>query len=41
MDTQTQVYEGPVTRSRTKKIQQEVHAFLSELHCNVGESYTT
>jgi hypothetical protein len=39
MDTQTQVYEGPDTHSRKKKIQQEVHAFLSKLHCNVDESH--
>jgi hypothetical protein len=39
MDTQTQVYEGPDTRSRTKKIHQDVHAFLSELYCNVDESH--
>jgi hypothetical protein len=28
LDTQAQVYEGPVTRRHAKKIQQEVHVFL-------------
>ena len=30
---------GPVTRSRARKLQQEVHTFLSELHCNIDESH--
>jgi hypothetical protein len=33
------VNEGLVTRNRTKKLQHEVHAFLSELHCNIDESH--
>jgi hypothetical protein len=32
------MYEGPVTRSRAKKLQQEVHAFLSELNFNIDEN---
>jgi hypothetical protein len=39
LDTQVQVNEGPVTCSRPKKLQQEVHAFLSELHCTIDESH--
>ncbi|CAN6373820.1 unnamed protein product [Urochloa humidicola] len=35
---QAPIYEGPVTRSRAKKLQQEVHAFLSELHHNIDEN---
>ena len=30
---------GPVTRSRAKKLQQEVHALLCEIHFNVNENY--
>lgn len=37
-DTQAHVYEGPVTRSHATKLQQEVHAFLSELHLNIDEN---
>lgn len=32
------MYESLVTRSRTKKLQQEVHAFLSELHFDINET---
>jgi hypothetical protein len=32
------MYEGPVTRSRAKKLQQEVHAFLSDLNFNIDEN---
>jgi hypothetical protein len=39
LDTQAQVYEGPVTHSCAKKIQQEIHAFLSKLRCNIDESH--
>jgi hypothetical protein len=33
------VNEGPITRSRAKKRQQEVHAFLSGLHCTIDVSH--
>jgi hypothetical protein len=39
LDAQVQMNEGPVTRNRAKKLQQEVHAFLSELRCNTNESH--
>ena len=39
MDTDTQAYEGPVTRSRAKLLQQEVHTFLSRLHLDIDENY--
>uniref|UniRef100_A0A0A9H6G7 Uncharacterized protein n=1 Tax=Arundo donax TaxID=35708 RepID=A0A0A9H6G7_ARUDO len=39
LDTCTQAYEGPITRSRAKKLQQEVNAFLSGLHFNIDENY--
>jgi hypothetical protein len=37
--TPVQVFDGPITRSRAKKLQQEVHALLSENHFNVNENY--
>jgi len=37
--TPAQVIDGPVTRSRAKKIQQEVHALLCEIHFNINENY--
>jgi hypothetical protein len=36
-----QVFDGPITRSRAKKLQQEVHALLSENHFNVTEKLYT
>jgi hypothetical protein len=36
--TPSHMYEGPVTHSRAKKLQQEVHAFLSELNFNIDEN---
>jgi hypothetical protein len=39
LDTQVQMNEGLVTCSHAKKLQQEVHAFLFELHCNIDESH--
>jgi hypothetical protein len=36
--TPSHMYEGPVTRSHAKKLQQEVHAFLSELNFNIDEN---
>jgi len=34
-----QVIDGPVTRSRTKKLQQEVYALLCEIQFNFNENY--
>ena len=39
MDTGAQANEGPVTRSRAKLLQQEVHTFLSRLHLDIDENY--
>jgi hypothetical protein len=36
--TPSHLYEGPVTCSRAKKLQQDVHAFLSELNFNIDEN---
>ncbi|RCV37779.1 hypothetical protein SETIT_8G089600v2 [Setaria italica] len=33
------VYEGPITRSRVKKLQQEVHAFLVEINFNIPKNF--
>ena len=35
----TQVFDGPITRSRAKKLQQEVHALLYEFHLNTNENF--
>ena len=37
--TPAQVIDGPATRSRAKKLQQEVHALLCEIHFNINENY--
>jgi len=37
--TPAQVIDGPVTRSRVKKLQQEVHTLLCEIHSNINENY--
>jgi len=37
--TPAQVIDGPVTRSRAKKLQHEVHAVLCEIHFNINENY--
>ena len=37
--TPAQVINGPITRSRAKKLQQEVHALLCEIHFNINENY--
>ena len=37
--TPAQVIDGPVTCSRAKKLQQEVHALLCEIHFNINENY--
>jgi hypothetical protein len=39
MQEQTQVNEESVTHNRAKKLQQEVHVFLSELRYNIDESH--
>ena len=37
--TPTQVFNGPVTHSRAKKLQQEVNALLYEVQFNINENY--
>ena len=37
--TPAQVFDGPITRSRAKKLQQEVNALLCESHFNINENY--
>jgi len=37
--TPAQVIDGPITRSRAKKLQQEVHALLCQIHFNINEHY--
>jgi len=37
--TPAQVIDGPITRSRAKKLQQEVHALLCEIHFNINQNY--
>jgi len=37
--TPAQVIDGPVTCSRAKKLQQEVHTLLCEVHFNINENY--
>ena len=37
--TPAQVIDGPITRSRAKKLQQEVHALLCEIYFNINENY--
>ena len=39
LDTPTQLYKAPVTRSRAKLLQKKLHAFLSRLHSNIDENY--
>ena len=34
-----QVNIGPITRSRAKKLQQEVNVLLCEIHFNINENY--
>ena len=38
-DTPLQVPTGPITRSRAKKIQQEVHALLCEFQLNIDGNF--
>jgi hypothetical protein len=35
----TQVFDGPITSSRAKKLQQEVHALLYEFQLNTNENF--
>jgi hypothetical protein len=35
----TQVFDGPITRSRAKKLQQEVHMLLYEFQLNTNENF--
>jgi len=37
--TPAQVIDGPVIRSHAKKLQQEVHVLLCEIHFIINESY--
>ena len=37
--TPAQVIDGPVTRSRAKRLQQEVYTLLCEIHFNINENY--
>ena len=37
--TPAQVIDGPITRSRAKKLQQEVNALLCEIYFNINENY--
>jgi hypothetical protein len=37
--TPIHVFDGPITCSRAKKLQQEVHALLCEIHFTINESY--
>uniref|UniRef100_K3XPI5 Uncharacterized protein n=1 Tax=Setaria italica TaxID=4555 RepID=K3XPI5_SETIT len=37
--TPTQVFKGPITRSRAKELQQEVNALLYEVYLNINENY--
>jgi hypothetical protein len=34
----SQVFDGPITRSRAKKLQQEVHALLYEFQLNTNKN---
>jgi hypothetical protein len=35
----TQAFDGPITRSRAKKLQQEVHALLYKFQLNTNENF--
>jgi hypothetical protein len=37
--TQAQAFDGPITCSRAKNLQQEVHVLLYEIHLNIHENY--
>ena len=36
--TPAQVFDGPIACSRAKKLQQEVHTLLCEIHYNISEN---
>ena len=38
LDTPTQVYKGPVTRSRAKLLQKEVNSLLAEINFDIFEN---
>lgn len=38
-DIEAHAFEGPITRNRAKKLQQEVHAFLAEINFNIYENF--
>ena len=35
----TQVFDGPITRSRAKKLHQEMHALLYEFQLNTNKNF--
>jgi predicted unusual protein kinase regulating ubiquinone biosynthesis (AarF/ABC1/UbiB family) len=37
--TPAHVFDGPITRSRAMKLQQEVHTLICEFHFNIDENY--
>ena len=37
--THKQVHDEPITRSRAKKLQQEMNALLYEIHFNINDNY--
>jgi len=37
--TPAQVIDEPITRRRAKKLQQEVHTLLCEIHFNINDNY--
>jgi hypothetical protein len=37
--SQIQVFDGPITRSQAKKLQQEVHALLYKFQLNTNENF--
>jgi hypothetical protein len=37
--TPAQVFDGPITRGRAKKLQQEVNALLCEIRFHINENY--
>ena len=37
--TPANVFDGPITRSRAKKLQQEVHTLLCEIHFNINDNH--
>ena len=37
--THKQVHQGPIMRSRAKKLQQEMNTILCEIHFNIKDNY--